>query len=367
MTRTKNRSTASTARSRRRHVPRRPGAPPGTLFTGPVQTKPIVRLVRYGVDALDEREIDGPDDVPEEDPRFGTVWVDVAGPADESFLEAMAQRFGFHPLAIEDVAHLDQRPKSDSYPPYTFIVARAAMPGESVETEQVSMFLRPGLLVSFQERTEDAFVAVRERIRGGRLRLRTGGSEYLTYTLLDSAVDSFFPAVERLRDRLERLEDVVLDDASDTVLRAIQTVRSDLLTIHRALWPQREMLAKILREEEPFGDEVLLFLRDVHDHALQIVDLVETYREIGSSLMSVFLTQVSNRMNEVMKVLTMIATVFIPLSFIVGLYGMNFDGQASRWNMPELGWKYGYPAVLALMALVVAGFVTFFVRRGWLR
>jgi magnesium transporter len=185
--------------------------------------------------------------------------------------------------------------------------------------------------------------------------------------LLDSAVDSFYPAVERLRDRLERLEDVVLDDGSDTVLRAIQVVRSDLLTIHRALWPQREMLAKILREEEPFSGEVLLFLRDVHDHAMQIVDLVETYREIGSSLMSVFLTQVSNRMNEVMKVLTMIATVFIPLSFIVGLYGMNFDAQASRWNMPELGWKYGYPAVLALMAVVVAGFVTFFVRRGWLR
>jgi len=321
----------------------------------------------YDTDRLFEFETGDPAAVPAIDPTFAVTWIDVSGLGDIEVLRADAERNGFHPLALVDVVHIDDRAKIYSYPPFAFVVARAALPGDGVGTEQISLFVREGLVISFQERAEDTLGPVRDRIRGGRPRLRNGGADYLAYAILDFAVDSYFPVMERIGDRLEHLEDAILAGPDVETMQAVQEARRELLALRRAAWPHREMLAQVLRHGAPFRDDVLVFVRDVYDHAVQIVDLVENFREIGSDLMGLYLSQISNRMNEVMKVLTMIATVFIPLGFIAGLYGMNFDRQVSPWNMPELGWAFGYPAALGLMGLIAAALLVYFARKGWFR
>jgi magnesium transporter len=234
-------------------------------------------------------------------------------------------------------------------------------------TEQISMFLGERVLLTFQERPGDCFDPVRTRLRAARGQIRNRQIDYLAYTLLDAVIDGYFPVLEGLGERLEDLEDRVIAAPADLEVARIHEIRRELLTIRRAVWPQREMVNALTRESSHYvTDQTRPYLRDCYDHTIQLMDIIETYREIATGLVDVYLSSVSTRLNEVMKVLTIIATIFIPLSFITGLYGMNFDTAASPWNMPELAWYWGYPMALGLMAVVAAGLLYYFYRKGWL-
>ncbi len=343
-----------------------PGSMPGTLSIDPSMPKPVIRVIAYGPDALVEKPVESLDELPGLLAEHPVCWVNVDGLGDAEVLTGLGQIFGLHRLALEDVATLHQRAKAEPYGQQLFIVTRMVFLNERLETEQVSLFLGERFVLTFQERPGDCFEPVRQRLRKGQGRIRQAGPDYLAYALLDAAIDQNFPVLEAMGERLEALENRVMDRPDPSSVSAIYEARRDLLALRRAVWPQREMLSALLREENPlFAPETRLYLRDCYDHISQIIDMVETDRELAGGLLDVYLSSVSNRMNEVMKVLTIIATIFIPLGFIAGLYGMNFD-TASPWNLPELGWRYGYPAVLTAMAALAGGMLYYFRRKGWL-
>jgi magnesium transporter len=238
---------------------------------------------------------------------------------------------------------------------------------DRVDTEQVSLFLGPGWVLSFQERPGDPFEPVRQRIRVARGRIRGAAADYLFYALIDAVVDNFYPLLEEFGARLELLEEAVIDDPREELVGVIHAARRDALALRHAIWPMREAMGQLYRDESSLiSDETRIYLRDAYDHTIQVIDLLENYREMASALLDVYLSSVSHRMNEVMKVLTIIATIFIPLTFIAGIYGMNFDPDASPLSMPELGWYWGYPAVWTLMVVVALALAVYFKRRRWL-
>jgi len=360
----RQRVTARRLLGRRRRVPRmRPGAAPGTLVApegvrpGPVR----VRVMHYTDAAVSEADADGLDACLAALGRPGVTWINVDGLGRPDLLTALGDRLGLHPLSLEDVLNVPQRPKLEAYPDYLLIVLRMLRLAERVHEEQVSLFLGPTYVVTVQEQADwDVFEPVRERIRSGRGRIRQAGADHLAYALVDAVVDACFPVLEGLGERLDHLEDQALARRGAAGLPHIQALRHDLLTLRRAIWPMRDAVAGLLREESRLvTPETRVFLRDCHDHAVQALDVVETDRETTAAVMEIYLASQNQRLNEVMKVLTVIATLFIPLTFIASIYGMNFQ------HMPELGWRYGYPVALGLMALVATGLLAWFRHRGW--
>ena len=358
-------------RRRRRPRKRTPlGASPGTIVVDPAAPKPVLTAFLYDENSL--REV-SPTDLAalRKEAEGKSLWLDVAGLGDADVIRTVGAAFGLHPLALEDTVNVNQRPKVETYPDHQFIVARAVMEVNPLDTDQVSFFLGKGFVVSFREKVSPCFDPVRERLRGGKGLIRKGGPGYLLYALLDTVVDGYFPALEDLGERLTRIEDEIVADPRPSSFRQVHELKRDLLLARRAIWPQREALSFLLRETEspagdsPVGKDLRVFLNDSYDHTVQLLDLVETYRDIASGLTDIYLSSMSHRLNEVMKVLTVITTIFIPLSFIAGVYGMNFD-RSSPWNMPELGWRYGYPACLAVMAAIGIGFYAWFRRKGWI-
>ncbi len=329
---------------------------------------PTVHVFAFGPEGVHEQADVSLADIKGLRERWPVVWVDAAGLGDPDLIRRLAESFGVHALAIEDILHVRQRPKLEPYSDHLYLVLRMAEWTGTLETEQISLFLGPGWVLTFQEdRPGDCFGPVRERLRNPERLLRTRGADHLAHALIDSVVDSLFPALEAIGERIEEVESMVLERPDPSAAHDVQAIRRDLLLLRRVAWPAREALAALQRDPSPLiSADARLQLRDCHDHAVQIVDLVETLRDVASGLMDVYLSSVSNRMNEVMKVLTIIATVFMPLSFITGLYGMNFDRGASRWNMPELHWRFGYPFALTLMAGTTLGLLYYFWRRGWL-
>ncbi|NNE43367.1 MAG: magnesium/cobalt transporter CorA, partial [Gemmatimonadetes bacterium] len=306
------------------------------------------------------------DTLPELLQKHAMVWVNVNGLGNAEELRRIAELFELHPLVLEDVVDVHQRPKAETYDDQLFAVARMPVTDPEFPSEQISLVIGPGWVVSFQERPGDCFDPVRHRIRTGRPRITNAGADYLGYALLDAIVDAFFPVVDGLGDRLEELEEQVLADGSAPVVAELHQLKRHLARLRRVLLPQREALGSLARgDSDLIAEETRMFLRDAQDHAVQLIELVEGQRDIASGILDLHLTMVSNRMNDIMKVLTIIATIFIPLGFIAGLYGMNFDPGISRWNMPELGWTFGYPFALVLMGLVAGGLVIFFRRKGW--
>ncbi len=239
---------------------------------------------------------------------------------------------------------------------------------EALETEQISVFLGEGYVLTVQERPGDCFDGIRERIRQGRPRIRNRGCDYLAYAIMDAIVDSFFPLLEIAGSRLDELELLILREPQKEHITGLYDLKRSLISLRRYLVPLRELITVLVREDLVFfSDQTRVYLRDCYDHARQAVDLVESYRDVAGGLMDLYLSLMSQRMNEVMKVLTIIATLFIPLSFIAGLYGMNFDPGVSRWNMPELGWPFGYAFAWGLMLSVAGGMLVYFWRKGWFR
>ena len=343
------------------------GASPGTLVLDPEAGASSVHLINYDEQNLHEEDVTDFADLRAKVREQGVTWVNVDGLGDEKAIQGVADAFNLHLLAVEDVVNVNQRPKVDEYGELRFVVLRMSRSSESLETEQFSLLLGPGFVLTFQEQPGDCLEPVRARLREGRPRIRGGSAGYLAYAILDAIVDAYFPLLEYYGDRLESLEAEVLENQNQATIASLHQIKRDLANLRRFIWPLRDLMSSLSRDESGLIDETTqVYLRDCHDHALRLMDIVESYRDVSSGLMDLYLSIVSNRMNEVMKVLTIIATLFIPLSFIAGLYGMNFNTEKSPWNLPELNWYYGYPFAWGVMIAVAVVLLLYFRRKGWL-
>lgn len=355
---------------KRRRFPT-PGTAPATLVVHPdtQSGSSCLSIIEYGPDFIDERT--GSELLQVMGQRRGgsVLWLNLDGLGDVALLKQIGEYFGLHPLALEDVVNAPQRPKLDDYEKHLFIVMQMVhlLPDEVIEFEQMSIFVGKDFLITVQEREGDVFDPVRKRLRTGRGYARSRGHDYLAYALIDSLVDFYYPVLEKLAEAIEMLEDKVLDDAPKNTVEQVHDMKQLLGEIRRAAWAQRELVSRLTHDDSGLiREETQIFLRDVHDHASQVLDLTETSREVAGSLIELYMSTVSLRTNEVMRVLTVVASIFIPLTFLAGIYGMNFDPDASPYNMPELEMRYGYPAFLLAMLLIAVGMVLYFRKRRWL-
>ena len=342
------------------------GLPPGSVvFVGDEKTGPVqFSVLDYTVDRLEEAKLQSVGDILPYRDSPTTTWINASGVHDEEVIRAIGDHFGLHPLIQEDIAHTGQRPKLESYDDHVYVVSKMLYHDDvedHLRAEQVSFVLGGNYLLSFQEDPGDIFDPVRKRIREGRGHIRSRGPDYLTYALLDVIVDHYFVILEELGGRTEEIEDAVLDDPRPETQARINDLRRDLIFMRRMTWPVRELLSQLERLDSPlWSEETRPFVRDTYDHAVQVLDLVESLRDVVGGLTDLYMTSLSNRMNEIMKVLTIIGTIFIPLTFVAGIYGMNFE------YMPELTVWYGYPAVMAAMAAMAFALLLYFRRKEWI-
>lgn len=339
------------------------GAPPGEFHVSVDAVAPRIHAIRYSADSIEESN---PTDARTAHALLqeGSVtWVDVQGLADTDLIRTFGELFELHPLAVADTVNVGQRPKVEDYDDRLYCVVRMVTLNEDnqIHWEQVSLFIGPRFVLSFQETYGDCLGPVRDRLRQGKKQLRASGADYLGAMLVDAIVDGYFPVLEAFGDRLEDLETLVVDRPEQSVLAEVYRAKRDLMTFRRATWPLRDALNQLLREShELIEDDTLPYLRDAADHVMQVVDVNETYREIATSFVDVYLSSVANRTNEVMRVLTIMATVFIPLTFLAGIYGMNFS------DIPELHWRYGYLGFWIVSIIVAVTMIGIFWHLGWL-
>lgn len=350
------------SRKQRRRAPRQVGASPSTLLPSPDALPMRLSAIGYGAGGVVERRDCDLAAIEALRKTSKVVWIDVTGLGDVPLLRQIGEAFGLHRLALEDVVNVTQRAKVEDYGDHMFVVLRMVDPTNTTETEQFALFLGVDFVLTFQERPGDCFGMVRSRLRDANGQMPKRGADYLAYALLDSVVDAYFPVLERHDGRIETLELAVLEGkASDNVVPELHSVRRCLLELRRAVWPLREAMSSLARgENRHFSADVVPYLRDVGDHVVQLIDLLENHREMSSSLLELHLSMVNHKLNEVMKLLTVISTIFIPLTFLVGVYGMNF-----KW-MPETDVWWGYPSCLLLMLGVALWMLRWFRRRGWL-
>lgn len=327
-----------------------------------------IQLFAYGPDELQEKKVQNAAEIQPWIGKSPVLWVNVEGLQDERLVREIAELFHVHPLALEDVLTRHERAKVDTYPDHDFIVIRMLDVNGKLETEQLGIFLGKEVVITFQDRPGgDPFDQVRDRLRKKLGPVRTLGPDYLAYSLMDAVVDAYFPVIERYGEALEDLEYEAVECPTRATLSRIHTIKRDLLRVRRAVWPLRDALVVLGREETPYVHrETRLYLRDLRDQAVQVADFIDTLRDLGSSLTDLYMSSVSNRLNEVMKVLTIISTIFIPLSFVTGFYGMNFDPNKAPWIMPMLRWRFGFPVVVAVMLAVGIGMLFYFRRKGWI-
>jgi len=342
------------------------GAKPGTLVIPKDAPAPRIRLISYRPDGVDDKECDtsGLQPLSEAFDADSVTWIDVQGFGDRKAIREIGDMFDLHPLLLEDVVNAPQRPKSESYGEQLLIIVRMVRveASDRVEMEQVSVVLGKNYVLTFQERYGDVFDPVRKRIRDSTSAVRRFGADYLAYALVDTIVDGYYPVLEAVGDQLESLESTVISDPSPKLLSRLNHFKNRLVNLRRGIWPQREAVSQLVRgEDSVITDEVRIFLRDTYDHCVQASEVTEMYREMVTSLMNVYLSSVANRTNEVMKVLTIVATIFIPLTFLAGIYGMNFE------HMPELHSKWAYPTIWLTMIIVAGTMLLFFYRKGWIR
>jgi magnesium transporter len=361
----------ATRKHRRRRRVRRYGLKPSASVTD--SSSPgeptILRLTACDGSSTHESIVHSPQELTIAREKWPVVWLDVDGFEDQAAIRAVGQIFEIGELALEDAITPDERPKVEVFGHQVLIAVRMArFEGDSIVTDPMAIFLGDRYVITFHDRTvPDGFASVRDRIRHGRTKLGQLGADHLCALLLDAVIDGYFPVLERFGDTLETIEQEALDNPSRDLLGRIHDVRNDLMTLRRALWPTRDVLHALGREATAFvGEHARQHFRDSYDHTMELLDLTEGYREIGSDLRDIYLASINNRMNDVMKVLTVIATIFMPLTFITGYYGMNFNTE-SPWNMPLLNYRYGSLVALATMVATTVSMVLFFWRRGWLK
>jgi magnesium transporter len=351
-----------------RTIAQKAGMPPGSLFFPEEagHAPACIEVVRYRDTDFAEQAFDDFTQCLPLEQAEGVTWINVNGVSQAKTLEKLGETFAIHPLVLEDILDVEQRPKIEDYESYLFVVLKALkhLPDDQeieFRSDQVSLILGPWYVISFHEANGDLFAPIRERLRQGKGRLRKLGADYLAYALIDLVVDNYFVELEGFSDKVESLEDEVVVRPSPQTLRAVHRFKNDMIMLRKSLWPLREVIARLERRESPLIDENLtVYFKDVYDHTIIAIETVETYRDILSGMLDIYLSSMSNRLNEIMKVLTIIATIFMPLTFITGFFGMNFK------FMRELEWQYGQSLTILLMVAIAAVMLWYFRKRRWI-
>ncbi len=353
-------------KKRKRRIAQKAGLAPGTLVptSEPDHGRSAVAITRtlYDAAGYEERGVAAIEAAFPDPGDQRTLWINVDGVHDVDILDRVGKRFGLHPLLLEDIAHTEQRPKLESYGNHIFMdlnVFHGHEGSDEIHGEQISLVLGDRWLLSFNEGPQPWVRPLRERLKADKAHCRQGGPDYLAYSIIDAIVDSYYLVLERLGDRIEVLEEELMLSPTPKTLHAVYLLKREVIDLRKSVWPLRELIGGLQRERDLVRESTGVYLRDLYDHAVQVLDTVETYRDILAGMLDIYLSSVSNRMNEVMKVLTVIATIFIPLTFIAGVYGMNFE------HMPELSWRYGYGLVWGIMIVVALGMLAYFRRKKW--
>jgi len=342
------------------------GLPPGTLVhVGEKKVESArITFIDYDEQSFQEKQVTKIEECLKLKNTPTVSWINIDGIHDIELIEKIGKGFELHPLILEDILSTGQRPKFEDYEKYIFIVLKMlnySDESQSVEVEQVSLILGPNYVISFQERIGDVFEHVRDRIRNPKGRVRKMGADYLAYTLLDAIVDNYFVILERLGERIESMEEEVVGNPTEKTVQQIHSLKREMISLRKSIWPLRELIAGLEKSESSLIEETTdIYLRDVYDHTIQIIDTIESFRDMVSGMLDIYLSSISNRMNAIMKVLTIIATIFIPLTFVAGIYGMNFK------YMPELEWRWGYMTVWLVMIAVAGVMLIYFRKKKWL-
>ena len=342
------------------------GMSPGTLvYIG--ETKDVdvkIQIIDYTKQDVIESEISDINACLPFIQKESVTWFNITGIHDTQLIADIGSQFGLHALVLEDIVNSEQRSKMDDYGDYLFVVLKmvySEKPADAIVHEHISMVVAPSYVISFQSFTDDVFDPVRKRIHQGRGRIRNKGSDYLAYALIDTIVDNYFNVLGEIGDKVEDLDERVISDPQTDTLHEIQQLKREVLYIRKSTWPLREITSMLLKGESPvIQDDIHIYLKDVHDHTVQALETIEIYRDMLSTVLDIYLSSVSNRMNEVMKVLTIMATIFIPLTFLAGIYGMNFK------QMPELEWRWSYPLLLAIMVIILIAMLVWFKKKKWI-
>ncbi|MCM2271913.1 MAG: magnesium/cobalt transporter CorA [candidate division Zixibacteria bacterium] len=348
-----------------KRVRKKAGLQPGAMvFSGPERTHPVrISILHYADSRVDESKNVAVEEALMPFDRPGVTWIDLNGIHDTTLVETIGKHFSLHPLVLEDLVTTGQRPKLEDYGDYLFLTIKRislTAPHKTLGIEELSIIVGRNYVLTFQETEEDSFTAVKDRLRKGTDRFLKSGTDYLAYALVDMVVDNYFAVLEELGEQFEQVQNQVLASPTPMTLRTVYRLKNDLIMMRRSIWPLRDVIIGMQRNESPLiTHATALYLRDVQDHTVQIMDTIETLRDMLAGTLDIYMSSVSNRMNQVMKILTMIATIFIPLTFVVGIYGMNFD------FMPELHWQYGYPLIMGVMFLVVVVMLWWFRRNKW--
>ena len=342
------------------------GLPPGTLVhIGEKKTdSPRITLIDYDQQTFQETTLGKIEDCFKFKDSSTVTWINIDGLGDLELMTKLGERFGLHPLVLEDILNTNQRPKFEDFDDYIFVVLKMLTydkTNESIVSEQVSVILGKNFVISFQESVGDVFEHVRERIRNGKGRIRKAGADYLAYSLLDAVVDGYFLIMENLGEKVELIQEQVVTNPTQKTLQKIHELKGEMISLRKSVWPLREVANNLPRSESDLiAPATSAYLRDVYDHTIQVIDNIETFREMASGMLDIYLSSISNKMNAVMKVLTIIATLFIPLTFVAGVYGMNFK------HMPELEWRWGYAGVWAVMVAIAIVMLLYFRRKKWI-
>lgn len=346
---------------------RKAGLPPGSLIHIGDKKKEEVKItvIDYDEGNFQEKVISEIQECFTFKDKPTVTWINVDGVHKVEIPEKIGECYGFHPLIIEDILNTDQRPKMEDFGDYIYVVLKMLnldSRTNSIISEQISLILGPNFVISFQEGHEgDVFNPVRERLRAGKGKIRKMGADYLAYSLIDSIVDNYFIILEKLGEKIESLEERLVTNPTGNVLREIHNLKREMLFLRKSVWPLREVISTMAKGESSLiHPSTGIYLRDIYDHTIHVVDTIETFRDMVSGMLDIYLSSISNRMNAVMKVLTIIATIFMPLTFLAGVYGMNFK------NMPELEWKFGYPMIVLVMLIVVVIMLYFFRKKKWI-
>jgi len=348
-----------------------PGTPPGTLRpTAPEQIPPQILLTSYDQAGFTTRDLREVADCTPMLSADSTTWIHIQGTPTSTLLEQLRDQLGLHALALEDVQNTGQRPKFEVFGEHYFIVAAIpVIDGDEVHIHQINFFYGRQFVVSIANGGSDPFTPVRQRLQADGSRFRGLGTDHLLYALLDLVIDEGFPVLEKMGEHIDQLEEEVLASPSRDDIEKLHRIKRSLLVLRRMLWPQREIINALLREDDlPLSDHTRIYLRDCYDHSIQLMELLESYRDMTTNILDIYLSSINFRINDVMRMLTVISTIFLPLTFIVGVYGMNFGNgntAVSPLAMPELNTYYGYPAVVLAMAAIAAGMLLYFKRKRW--
>lgn len=345
---------------------RKTGLPPGTLIhIGEKKTETVkIKIIDYDEVHFQEKEAKTVEECFPFKDKPTVTWINIDGLHQVDVIEKIGKNFEFHPLLLEDILNTEQRPKMEDFDNYIFIVLKMLYyeeKADEIKPEQISLIFGRNFVISFQEREGDIFNSVRERIRNGKGRIKKMGADYLAYSLMDTIVDNYFIILEKLGERIEDLEEELIANPAPKTAKTIHNLKREMIFLRKSVWPLREVISGLERcGSSLIQESTRIYLRDVYDHTIQVIDSIETFRDMLSSMIDIYLSSISNRMNEVIKMLTIIATIFIPLTFIAGVYGMNFK------YMPELEWRWGYPVIWSVMLTIGILMLIYFKRKKWI-